>query len=100
MPTARLRFARAAEADLERIEAEGFERFGVHQTVDYIEGLWDVFELIAASPRLAPLRRDLGWPVRIHPWRAHLIVYSEDNNGVTIRRILYGRQDVRAALAQ
>jgi toxin ParE1/3/4 len=93
-----LRVAEEAEGDLHRMRQEGIERFGEVQAAAYMTALWEVLELIALSPKLAPVRRKLTRPVRVHPWRAHLIVYSEDGSDVTIRRILHSRQDVATAL--
>jgi toxin ParE1/3/4 len=100
LPISNLRFSRSAEADLQRIEDEGFELFGVQQTIAYIEALWDILDLIAVSPGLAPLRRDLRPPVRVHSWRAHLIVYIEEDRVISILRILHRRQDVAKALSR
>lgn len=42
---------------------------------------------------MAPERMELDPPVRLHPYRAHLVVYVAEADGVLIVRILHGRQD-------
>jgi toxin ParE1/3/4 len=49
--------------------------------------------LIGDNPHIARERMEFNPPVRLHAYRAHMIVYLADDHGVLIVRILYGRQD-------
>ena len=83
------------EADLELIEIYvfGAERFGVQQSEQYLEGLFQTFDLLAENPHLARERRELNPPMRLHPYGAHMIVYTIKGDDILIVRVLHGRQD-------
>jgi toxin ParE1/3/4 len=84
-----------ADADLIDIAAESAARYGVTHAEDYAEGLAATFALLAANPRMARERHEFDPPVRMHPYRAHLIVYSESRggDGILIVRVLHARED-------
>ncbi|MBB4064374.1 type II toxin-antitoxin system RelE/ParE family toxin [Gellertiella hungarica] len=83
------------EADRELIEIYvfGAERFGVQQSEQYLEGLFQTFDLLAENPYLARERRELNPPMRLHPYGAHMIVYTITGDDILIVRVLHGRQD-------
>jgi toxin ParE1/3/4 len=83
-----------AEDDIVALTRFGRDNFGVRHAVDYAEGLFDLFELIAANPALSRERTELTPPVRIHRYKAHLVVYMIDGHGeVIIVRIRHGHED-------
>lgn len=82
-----------AEQDLIAIYVHGAGTFGTTQAERYHRGLVALFGLLAAAPAMAPERMELDPPVRLHPYRAHLVVYVAEADGVLIVRILHGRQD-------
>ena len=60
----------------------------------YHDDLFAVLELIAANPRMAREREEISPPVRIHPFKAHLIVYRIEENGtIFVIRIRHGHED-------
>jgi toxin ParE1/3/4 len=88
-----------ADEDIAAAYATGALRFGVAQAEHYQEGLFDAFRMLAANPRIARERREFVPPMRLHPYRAHMIVYVEDGASILIVRVLHGRQDWEAALS-
>ncbi|QDX24800.1 type II toxin-antitoxin system RelE/ParE family toxin [Sphingomonas suaedae] len=87
------RFTRAATDDLLAIYLEGLERFGLAQADRYNDGLKRTFAFLAETPRAARLREEIDPPVRAHPFKAHMIVYEEVDDGVLILRVRHGRED-------
>ena len=87
------RLTRQAEADLIAIYVAGFIEFGVPQAENYLDSLTDAFRLLADNPAIARLRREFGPPVRIHPHRAHIIIYQEIGSDILILRVRHGRED-------
>ena len=87
-----------AVLDLVRIYKAGAIEFGLTQAEHYHQELDDVFDLISANPRLARLRTELFHPVRVHRFRAHVIIYTvDDNDHVLVLRVRHGREDWSAA---
>lgn len=85
---------RQAEDDIVAIAHTGLRLFGEHQALNYHQQLFDVFSLIAANPRMARERQEITPPVRIHPFKAHLIVYVlTDGDEVLIVRIRHSHED-------
>jgi toxin ParE1/3/4 len=53
-----------------------------------------VFDLIAANPRMARERQEIAPPVRIHPFKAYLVIYRIEETGtVLIVRIRHGHEN-------
>jgi toxin ParE1/3/4 len=88
----------AAEADLSEIWLDGAERWGVEQADRYADGLFALFDLLAAYPEMAREREEFTPPVRIHPSGSHLVIYRREGQGVEIIRILHTHQDLMAYL--
>lgn len=84
----------AAESDLISIYLAGAETFGNAQADAYHAELGRLFEALADNPRMARERTEFKPPVRIHPHKAHVIIYTIDaGNDVLIIRIRHGRED-------
>ncbi|MFT3967865.1 MAG: type II toxin-antitoxin system RelE/ParE family toxin, partial [Sphingobium sp.] len=82
------RLSREADEDIVRIYVEGARLFGCAQAESYHQELKSLFELLAANPRMARERSEIVPPVRIHPYKAHLIVYVVDaSDDILIIRI-------------
>ena len=76
------------------IYAQGARGFGLVQADRYHDALFDQFDLLAAFPRMARERTELDPPVRVHPFRAHLILYRvEPDDSILILRVRHGRED-------
>ncbi|MFC3076007.1 type II toxin-antitoxin system RelE/ParE family toxin [Shinella pollutisoli] len=88
------RLSREADEDIVRLYVEGARLFGHAQAESYHQELKSLFELLAANPRMARERSEIVPPVRIHPYKAHLIVYVVDaNDDILIVRIRHGHED-------
>lgn len=88
------KFSVKAEEDIVRAYRGGVRQFGVEQTEKYYAGLERVFEFLSDTPKAARERMEITPPVRVHPYRSHIIVYSIDTvGGVLILRVRHGRED-------
>lgn len=84
----------AAEEDIVDIAEEGVRLFGAAQARQYHEDLFTIFNLIAANPRMARERFEISPPVRIHPFKAHLVVYRiEEGGDILVIRVRHGHED-------
>jgi len=90
----RFKLSAEAEEDIIAIAEQGVRMFGVDQAKRYNDELFSLFDLIAANPRIARERNEIEPPVRIHPFKAHLIVYRiEDDDKIFVVRIRHGHED-------
>ena len=88
------RLTQKAEEDIIRIYREGVILFGANQAERYHFELEALFQLLADNPKLARERTEISPPVRVHPHKAHLIVYLvEDGGDVLIVRVRHGHED-------
>ncbi|WP_240621394.1 type II toxin-antitoxin system RelE/ParE family toxin [Caulobacter zeae] len=87
------RLSRRARDDLVDIYIEGVRAFGRQQAERYHAGLEEVFGLLEAFPRAAPERSEITPPVRIHPYKSHVIVYVVDGSDVRVLRIRHAQED-------
>ena len=94
-------FSDRAESDFRRIWWEGAERWGPAQADAYTDELYTMVLLLAETPEIVRLRTELTPPVRVFPFRSHVIVYREKAKGeIEVIRLLHGRQDVLKALSR
>jgi toxin ParE1/3/4 len=82
-----------AEDDLIAIYVAGAERFGSAQAERYYAGMEQAFDMLAQFPHATSERTEIDPPVRVHPYRAHLIVYLIDAADIYVLRIRHGRED-------
>jgi len=88
------RLSQAAEDDIIAIAEQGVRFFGLVQARRYHDELFAIFDLIAANPRMTRERYELSPPMRIHPFKAHLVVYRiEGDGGILIVRVRHGHED-------
>jgi len=93
------RVSRKAQADIRDIGLYTERQWGRAQRRKYLSGMEAGFERLAQNPALASERPEFTPPVRIHRYEKHLIVYTADNNGVLIMRVLHGNMDVPTQLS-
>lgn len=67
--------------------------FGPLQADAYHDRIFEAFDTIAATPGIARERLEVVPPVRVHPVKAHLIVYVVDGSHVNIVRIRHRAED-------
>jgi toxin ParE1/3/4 len=83
-----------AEEDIIAIAEHGIAKFRPIQAKRYHSDLFNTLDLIAKNPQMAREREEISPPVRIHPFKAHLIVYQIEQNGsVFILRIRNAFED-------
>ncbi|KAA9367488.1 type II toxin-antitoxin system RelE/ParE family toxin [Ochrobactrum sp. Sa2BUA5] len=70
-----------AEEDIIAIAEHGIAMFGPIQAKRYHSDLFNTLDLIAKNPQMAREREEISPPVRIHPFKAHLIIYQIEQNG-------------------
>lgn len=87
------RLSGAARQDIIDIYLRSEEAFGEAQADRYVADLESMFAFLAEHPMAARERIELAPPVRIHPYRAHVIVYRLDGADVLILRLRHGRED-------
>jgi len=88
------RLSLEAERDIINLAEASMRLFGVSQARRYHDGLFAIFDLIAANPRMVRERPEITPPIRIHPFKAHLIVYRiEEDDDIFIIRVLHGHED-------
>ncbi len=88
-----------ALADLEEIWRYSAETWSIAQADLHVDGLAQIFSVIAAMPGLARERPGFIPPVRIHAHEGQLVIYRLAEGQVVILRLLGARQDWRAILA-
>lgn len=87
------RLTKAAADDVVEIYQNGFELFGMAQADAYQAGLQAAFAFLADTPLAARLRREAEPPARAWRYKAHLIVYIVDSDGILVVRVRHGRED-------
>ena len=88
------RLSLEAEEDIIGIAEEGLRVFGPAQAKRYHDELFALLDLIADNPRMARERHEISPPVRIPPFKAHIIVYRiDDDNSTFVIRVRHGHED-------
>jgi len=83
-----------AEEDVIAIAEEGVRLFGAQQARRYHNDLFSLLDLLADNPRIARERIEIEPPVRVHPFKAHLIVYRiVEDETIFVIRIRHGHED-------
>ncbi len=88
------RLTQAAEEDIVGIAEHGVRLFGPIQARRYHDDMFAFFDLLGANPRIARERFELSPAMRIHPFKAHLVVYAIDDDGhVVVVRVRHAHED-------
>jgi toxin ParE1/3/4 len=83
-----------AEEDIIAIAEQGVRLFGVGKAHRYHDDLFALLDLISDNPRIARERNEIVPPVRVHPFKAHLIVYRlDEDETIFIIRIRHAHED-------
>ena len=88
----------AAIADIDAMYWHGVELWGRRQARVYLEDLESLFDLLAEQPEIAREHHEFEPPVRIYPFRSHIVIYQFNRTELDILRVVHGRTDWAAAL--
>jgi toxin ParE1/3/4 len=82
-----------AVADIEDIWRYTTSTWNLEQADTYVDEITHTLNVISQTPFIARERREFSPPVRIHPHKQHLIIYTIAHDHIAIIRILGTRQD-------
>lgn len=88
------RIGELAQADLEGIARYTKEQWGREQRDRYLLGIEGIFRTLSLNPTMTAERQDFSPPVRIYPHEKHLIIYTIDDSGILIIRVLHQSMDI------
>jgi toxin ParE1/3/4 len=80
-----------ASADLDAIYSQTFDQWGQAQARAYLEALQHLINLFADHPDIARERTEIQPPVRLHPFRSHLVIFRADAEVLEILRVIHAR---------
>lgn len=83
----------AATEDIIGIYLDGIEAFGIRQAEAYHAALKACFDLLSGAPLIARERTEFTTPVRVHPFKSHVILYRIESDDILIIRVRHGRED-------
>lgn len=86
------RLSPAAQNDLSDIWDYTAEMWSPDQVDAYLRGLGDTFGTLCSHPEIARERVEIDPPVRLHPYRSHLIIYRIEKDHLAIIRVVHSRQ--------
>ena len=87
-----------ARADLVAIWQYTADNWGRVQARAYLSGLDGLLAMLADYPDVGRERREIRPPVRLHPYRSHLVIYRADGLDSDVLRVVHNRSDWRALL--
>ena len=83
-PINEYRLSPAAKSDLDGIWD--------YMAATYVRGLGETLTMLVRHPEMARERKEIDPPVRLHPYRSHLIIYRVESEYLTVIRIVHARQ--------
>lgn len=89
-----------AEEDLDDIWAYTVDIWSEAQAVDYLSGMDAALKLLAEFPEMARLRQEFTPPMRIHPYRKHLIIYVAEDSFIDVVRVVHAQANWSALLTE
>lgn len=87
-----------AGADLDTIYSQTFEQWGPAKARAYLEALQQLIDLLADHPEIARERAEIQPPVRLHPFRSHIVLFRADAEVLEILRVVHARANWAAVL--
>lgn len=94
----RLTFRPLAEADLSTIWDFTAERWSVEQAESYLTGLQDMLALLCGHPEIARSVQELNPPVKLYPYRSHLVIFTAGETSLEVIRVVHMRSNWRNAM--
>ena len=98
--THRLILSRRAMADIDDIWEYSAATWSPMQADRYLSGLEGILRLLCHEPGLGRQRREFRPPVKLYPYRSHLIFYQSDVESVDVIRVLHARSDWQSVIAE
>lgn len=92
------RLTKRASSEFDQIYLRGVRDFGYDVADKYAVGLLKTFTFLGDFPIAARERREINPPVRVHPFRSHLIIYRVESEEAVIVRIAHGHEDWASSL--
>lgn len=87
-----------AGLDLEDIWVYSARTWSPGQADTYLRGLHAALADLCANPMIARERQDTVPPVRLHPYRSHLIIFMIEEDHLNVLRVAHRRQNWHALL--
>ena len=91
--TRQVKIKDSALADLDALYWHGVEIWGRQQARTYLETLEGLIDLLAEQPEIARERRELDPPVRLHPFRTHIVIFKANATELDILRVVHARSN-------
>jgi toxin ParE1/3/4 len=91
---ASFRVSNAAKADIHKIGQYTQKQWGKDKRRQYLTDFQDKFTLLGENPLMVREDESFTPPVRLCPHAQHLIVYTIDDYGVFIVRVLHGSMNI------
>ena len=92
-PDEGIRLNPRAERDVDEIWDYSAGIWGVGTANAYVGGLRSTLSTIAASPLMARERTEITPPVRVYPYRSHLVIYRVDGDEIAVLRVFHSRRN-------
>ncbi len=91
-----VKLSRRADTDLNRVYRLSAAEFGILHADQYRDGILQAFAFISENT-YAARERQIGpsGPVRVHRFKAHMIVYEIRGDHAFVIRVLHGHQDLK-----
>lgn len=87
-----------ADSDIVALYDFGARTYGLVAAAAYAAQLRDRFQFLAEFPRSVREREEVTPPVRIAPFRGHIIAYRIENEDVVVIRVLHHSADWQSEL--
>ena len=91
-PVSKYRLSPAAQQDLESIWDFTAQTWSPDQADSYLRGLAEKLTLLCENPLIARERAEIDPPVRLHPYKSHVIIYRVEADHLAVIRIAHMRQ--------
>ena len=98
--TRRITISDVANAELDAIYRYSVERWGRIQARRYLDEIDHLLQLLAEYPEIGRERTEINPPVRLHPFRSHLVIYRADSDVLDLLRVVHARSDWRGLMVE
>ena len=75
-------------------------RWSARQADDYVSDLAKAIERLAENPRIVRERIEFTPPVRIYPFKSHIVIFRDEEDHLDIIRIRHGHEDWMAEVGE